>query len=123
MRGCVTAMAVLCAVLLLVAANAVYVHHVSRTLLDDLAALPDVPDPQATPAAIQAIHDRLDRNLTGLSLSVNYSLPDRIGENLAALASYAETGDSRQYAATLAMLQDLCRDLARAERFHAENIF
>ncbi len=123
MKGCIAAILVLCAVLAAVAVNAIYVHRVTDRLLAQLEALPEVPDTEATPEAIGDITAYLERNLTCLSLSVSYTLPDRIGESLAQLASYAKTGDTLQYAATLSLLRDLCRDIARAERFHMENIF
>ncbi len=123
MKGCIIGAAVLCAVILLVSLNAVYVNRVSDTLLADLDTLPALPDPTNTPHMIAAIAADFEKKTTLLSLSVNYTLPDRIAESLSALEAQARLGDGFQYAATLAILRDLCEDLARAERFRAENIF
>ncbi len=122
MKGVIVAALVLGAVCGLVALNAVYVRHVTDGLLDKLDALPDAPDAEQTPNAVQEIIDYLERHTTGLCLSLNYALPDRVGEQLAALKSYARLGDTLQYAATLAVLRDACRDLARAERFDIKSI-
>ncbi len=123
MKGCIVACAVLCAVVALVAVNAVYVRRVSDTLLDLLETLPDLPDPAVTPGEIEAVSAYLCEHMTLLSLSVNFALPDRIAESLAALREEARLGDGYQYTATLAILRDLCRDLARAEQWKVENIF
>ncbi len=122
MKGCVAAAVVLCVVILLVAINAVYVRRVADNLCDRLEALPEHPDPTTTPDAVAAIRRRLEAHTTTLSLSVNFALPDRIGESLCALEAYAREGDGAQYAATRAVLLDLCRDLSRAERFDLENL-
>ncbi len=123
MKGCILAIVVLCLVIALVVANAVYVYHVSDRLLSRLEALPERPDPDTTPEEIAAIKRYMERHLTGLSLSVSYTLADRIVESLAQLEANARVGDTLQYAATRAILQDLCEELARAERLHPENIF
>ncbi len=123
MKGCIVAAVVLCAVLLLVAVNAVYVRRVSDELLNALANLPDHPDPAATPDQVAALQTYVERHTPLLSLTVNFTLPDRISESLAALEEQARLGDVYQYTSTLAILRDLCRDLARAEQFKVENIF
>ncbi len=123
MKGCIAASVVLCVVIALVAVNAVYVRRTCDELTARLDALPEFPDPSVTPGDVAAIADYLDAHTTLLSLSVNYTLPDRIGESLAALREYARLGDEDQYVATRAVLRDLCGDLARAEQFSLENIF
>ncbi len=122
MKGVLIAVIVLGTICMLVAANAVYVRHVTDELITRLNALPDIPDTEKTPDAVHDITRYLNRHTTGLCLSINYALPDRVGEQLAALASYARMGDDLQYAATLAVLHDACRDLARAERFDIKSI-
>ncbi len=123
MRGCIIATVVLCAVVLLVAVNAIYVNHIADELAAALDELPDLPDPATTPEEVAEIRRLLRRHETCLSLSVNYTLPDRILESLSAMEEHAQLGDRFQYAATRAILRDLCEDLARAERFRVENIF
>ncbi len=123
MKGVIAAAVVLCAVALLVAVNAVYVHHVTDRLTVMLDELPALPDPATTPDAVAETAAYLKQHMTPLSLSVNYTLPDRIAESLAALEASAEQGDRFQYAATLAVLRDLCEDLSRSERLKIENIF
>ena len=121
MKGCIIATVVLGVVLTLVAVNAIYVRHVSATLSEMTDALPSLPDGD-TPAAVQAVGNYLDRHISLLSLSINYTLLARAGETVAVLKSYAEASDAVQYAATMETLRQICRDLARAERFHVKNL-
>lgn len=121
MKGCIVAAVVLGVVLSLVAANAIYVCHTSNALVEQLESLPNLPDSD-TPASVQAVGDYLARHEGLLSLSVNYTLLARAGETVAVLKAYAEAGDAVQYAATLEALRQICRDLARAERFDIKNI-
>ena len=121
MKGCIVAAVVLAVVLSLVAVNAIYVRHVSATLTEMTESLPDLPN-EDTPEKIQKIGDRLNRHTALLSLSVNYTLLARLSETIATLEANARTGDAMQYAATLAVLREICRDIARAERFHIKNL-
>ena len=121
MKGCIVAAVVLAVVLSLVAVNAIYVRHVSATLTEMAESLPDLPG-EDTPEEVQKIRAYLERHVSLLSLSVNYSSLSRAFDSIAALEAYAEAGDAVQYAATLAVLQEICRDIARAERFHVKNL-
>ena len=121
MKGCIVAAVVLAVVLSLVAVNAIYVRHASATLTEMTESLPDLPD-EDTPEEVQKIRAYLERHASPLSLSVNYSSLSRAFDSIAALEAYAEAGDAVQYAATLAVLQEICRDIARAERFHVKNL-
>ena len=121
MKGCIVAAVVLAVVLSLVAVNAIYVRHVSATLTEMAESLPDLPG-EDTPEEVQKIRAYLERHASPLSLSVNYSSLSRAFDSIATLEAYAEAGDAVQYAATLAVLQEICRDIARAERFHVKNL-
>ena len=121
MKGCIVAAVVLAIVLSLVAVNAIYVRHVSTTLTEMTESLPDLPD-GGTPEEVQKIRAYLERHTGLLSLSVNYTLLARLSETLAMLEAYAQAGNAMQYAATLAVLREICLDIARAERFHVKNL-
>ncbi len=123
MKGVIAAAAVLLLVTALVILNAVYVRRTTDGLLAAADALPDIPDPSATPQAVAALRAAYDRRLSLLSLSVSYTVLDRVEEALCSLEAHAAAGDGLQYAAALALLRDLMRDIARAERLHPENIF
>ncbi len=123
MRVCVAAGILLLVIVALVVGNALYVHRVSDDLLARAHALPAVPDPASTPAAVAALRERLERHLPWLGLSVHYGVLDRVEEALYALEAQAATGDSWQYAASRAVLIDLLRDIERLERLGVENIF
>lgn len=122
MKGWVVAAAVLLAVCILVGVNGFYVRHTTRELMADMEALPAVPDPETTPAEVAALREKLDSHLTGLGLSVSYTVLDRAIETLYSLEANARVGDHMQYAASLALLRDMLEDIARLERFRLENI-
>ncbi len=122
MRVCVAAAVVLLVVLLSVAGNAFYVHTITDRFMEDIAALPEMPDPSETPARVAALRAQVEAHLPWLGLSVNFSVLDRVTESLLALEAHARSEDVWQYAATLATLRDLVSDLARLERFSVENI-
>ncbi len=122
MRICIAAAVVVTVLLGAIAGNAVYVHRVSEALIAELDALPDVPDPSATPADIADLRASLEKHLALLGLSVNYSLLDRAEEALWAMEAHARTGDLLQYETSRLVLRDLFRDFARLERISAENI-
>lgn len=122
MKGWVVAAAVLLAVCILVGVNGFYVRRTTRELMADMEALPAVPDPETTPAEVAALREKLDGHLTGLGLSVSYTVLDRAIETLYSLEANARVGDHMQYAASLALLRDMLEDIARLERFRLENI-
>ncbi len=122
MKVCIVAAIVLLFLLVFVAGNTVYVCQITDVLIQEVHALPARPDSQKTPAAISRIGDILNMHLSYLSLSVNYTLLDRVQETLILLEAYAQEGDVWQYTATRALLMDQMANLARLERFSAENI-
>ncbi len=123
MRVCIAATVVLLVIVALVAGNAVYVRHTTDALLDELAALPTTPDPTSTPADIAHLQKQLEKHIPWLGLSVSYTVMDRALEALISLEAHARVGDTWQYASTLAVLHDLISDLARLEKFSAENLW
>ncbi len=123
MKGCRAAAGVLLLILLAVLGNALFVRGVSDRMTEAVDTLPPIPDPQATPAAVEAIRRDYEGVLPYLSVTINYSTLARVGELLRSLERYAAAGDDAQYAATLATLRALIADLGRGERPAAENLF
>lgn len=123
MKGCIVAGAIVLLVAVLVAVNAVYVTRVTEELDAMWRALPSSPDPVATPVAIQRMEEYLHRHETRLSLSISFTALDSVKDRMLRLKSYAQTGNGKEYAATLASLGSGIRDLNRHERFRSHNIF
>ena len=122
MKGCVLGGVVLLVVTLLVACNAVLVTRTEASLLGDLTALPQVPDPTTTPAEVAAIRARLEKKEAFLGISVSYTVIDKAAEALRSLEASAAIGDVEQYRATLATLVDMLEDIGRLERLSLKNI-
>ncbi len=123
MRGCVIGGAVLAAVVVLVVVNAVFVGNTVEELTLRVEALPDTPDPMATPEEIAAIRDLLSSKEPLLGLSVSYAVMDKVTEALYGLEAAAEAGDVYQYGESLALLMDLVEDIGRLERVEIQNLF
>lgn len=123
MKGCVIALVILALIAGAVAWNAVYIDHVTESLLAELAVLPDEPVPAETPAAVDSIREGLEKQHPLLDITVTHTTLDRITESLRILQAQAVVGDSRGYAATLALLRELVREIGRLEKLSAENIF
>ena len=123
MKGCIVAGVIVLLVAMLVAINAAYVTHVSDKLNSMWSALPSSPDPMTTPTAIHRMADYFDRQETRLGLSISFTTLDALKERMIRLESYAQTGDEKEYAATLASLGTGIKDLNRHERFRSHNIF
>ncbi len=122
MKGCVIALIVLMAVLAIITVNAVYVHRVADSLIERLEALPAVPDPRTTPVAVAALRQELEDNHIWLGLSINFTVLDRAREAAGVLEVYAENGDCRQYAASIAILRNLFENFGRLEKLSADNL-
>lgn len=113
---------VLLLVIALVAVNAIYVRSTTNDLLQILQTLPPSPNPQETPEAVAELRAEFERHIPWLGLSVGYTVLDRVEESLVFLEAHARAEDVWQYAATLAVLDDLIRDLKRLEMWSLENL-
>ena len=122
MKGVIIALAILLLAIGGVMGNAVYVHHVTQTLQEGLDALPATPDPSATPAAIGDLRHEFTDHVRWLGISVSMTVLDRTREALAQLETYATLGSTQDYAATLTLLRELVREIARLEKIAPENI-
>lgn len=122
MKGCILAAAILLLVLGGVIVNALFIRHTANQLFEWVEALPDVPNTQETPLTIVDIRQKLEKKVPLLGITVAYTTIDRVSEALISLESFAQTGDIRQYHATLSLLIDLIEELARTEKITIENI-
>ena len=123
MKGCVIALIILALIVGVVVWNVVYVGRVTESLLAELDALPDAPDPTETPSAVTSVLEILEQHRPILDITVTHTTLDRITESLRILHAHAAVGDTPGYAATLALLRELVREIGRPEKLSAENIF
>ncbi len=122
MKGCVIGGVVLAVVIALVAINAVFVNRTVEDLTERLDALPDVPDPEATPEAVASLRELLESKESLLGISVSYAVTDKAVESLRGLEAAARAGDVFQYQGTLEILKDLIEDIERLEKLSVKNL-
>ena len=116
------ALAILILITGAVGVNAVYVRHVTESLLAGLDALPIIPVSENTPADVRAVRENFERHLPLLRVTVAYSVLDRVTESLVLLESQAFVGDPSDYASTLTVLRELTLEIARLEKLSMANI-
>ena len=122
MKGFLLGCAVLLLVIALAVCNALFVTKTEASLLHELSALPDDPDPATTPAAVATIREHLESKEALLGISVSYTVIDKATEALRSLEASAAMGDTEQYRVTLAALVDMLEDVGRLERLSLKNI-
>jgi hypothetical protein len=126
-KGSLIALAILLLIAAAVGANAVYIHHVTDRLLTALEALPAEPPSADTLAseilpAIQSLRQKFEAHVPLLGITVPHSVIDRVTEILKLLETHARTGNLPEYTATLTLLQELAKEIARLERLSVSNI-
>ncbi len=121
MKGCIIALAILILILGAVIANAAFVRHATTSLLEGLAALPEIPDLIQTPEAVAAVRKDFESHRPYLGITVAYSTLDRVTETLILLETQAQTSPA-DYASTRALLLELAQEIARLEKLSVENI-
>ena len=122
MKGCIVALLIIVLLISAVAGNAAYVHHVTEVLMEGLESLPGEIDPAQTPAAGATVREGFERHVPLLSLTVPYTVLDRVIESLWLLEIQAAEGDALHYASTLALHKTLAKEIARLERLSVENL-
>ena len=115
MKASVGAGILLLVLLLLVCINAVFVTNTTRSLSDQLRALPDAPSEECL-QKIQVIEAYFEEKEPFLRISISFFLSDRVKEQLASLRLYAATDMAGDYLVTKALLLDAVEDMGRLER-------
>ena len=110
---------VITAILLLVligalAVNHIYIKEVFGAMNTALDALPDVRE-EDCPARAAALQGYWEEQVEWVSLSVSYTIVDRICEHAATLVACAECGDLYGYRTALSLLRDAVGDMMRFE--------
>jgi len=113
--------ALLIVMLIGVATNYIYINEVSDEILARLDAMPDVTDPNCFSATLE-LHRSLEREIDLISLSVGYSIVDRLCEESVTLCACAKSGDRYGFTTALALLYDAVDDMRRLEQFSMRNL-
>lgn len=104
-----------------VCGNYIYINEVTERLLARIDAFPAPDDPHCFDAVL-AFLGEWERVANTVSLSVNYSVVDRVSEHAAALSSCAATQNTLDFYPTLELLRNAVRDVCRLERFSIGNL-
>lgn len=113
--------ALLIVMLIGVATNYIYINEVSDKILSHLDAIPDISDPNCVNAAL-SLHRSLEKEIDMISLSVGYSIVDRLCEETVTLCACAKSGDRYGFSTALALLYDAVEDMRRMEQFSMRNL-
>jgi len=105
-----------------ITANYIYINEVSDQLLAEIDAIP-TPDQPDCIARTAALVDAWEEEMNTVSLSVSYTITDRISEHAATLHACASCGDRYGFYTSLALLRDAVGDMRRLERFSIGNLF
>ena len=97
-----------------VAVNHIYIKEVFDTVEVALDTLPDVGALDCIDKAV-ALQGYWEEQVDLVSLSVSYTIVDRICEQAATLVACAECGDLYGYRTALALLRDAVGDMMRFE--------
>ena len=105
-----------------ITANYIYINEVSDQLLTEINAIP-APDQPDCIAKTAALVDAWEKEMDTVSLSVSYTITDRISEHAATLHACASCGDRYGFYTSLALLREAIGDMRRLECFSVRNLF
>lgn len=121
MKSFVATLLLLVAMLFGILFNALYINKVANEMTSMLNALPQIGHPDCV-AATSALEEYWSRQVRTVDLSVNYSVVDRVTEQVALLSTCAKTGDLYGYYSALTLLRNALEDLAHTEKPGVWNI-
>lgn len=114
MRAFIITMILLALMLGTVTVNHIYIKEVFHKMETALDELPDVFAADCLEKAI-ALENYWEKQVDPVSLSVSYTIVDRVCEYAATLVACAECGDLYGYRTALALLRDAIGDMMRFE--------
>ena len=94
------------------------ISNVSDNMESAVEALPSPTDPACADAA-STLEKQWKRKAALIHISVNHTIVDRIGEQLATLSACASCGDLYGFYTARAMVLDALEDMRRLERISA----
>ena len=115
MKSFIITLLLLAAMLAGIVTNALYINNVVTRMTERLDALPSPDHPDCAAQAL-ALQEYWDKQVRFVDLSVNYSMVDRVSEQVALLSSCAQRGDLYGYYAATALLRDALEDLEHPEK-------
>ena len=98
--------------------NCSYINNVGESIEIAVGQLPDPGAPECLPEAI-ARESMWKAQSKRVHISVNHTIVDRIGEQIATLAACAECGDVYGFYTARALRLDAVGDMKRLERITA----
>ena len=101
--------------------NYIYINEVCDRCLDYLDAIPEIDD-AACGQQIDALIEYWENESDTVSLSVSYTVTDRMSEHAAVLSAAAACGDRYGFYTALVLVRDAIGDLRRFERFSIGNL-
>ncbi|MBQ8212889.1 MAG: DUF4363 family protein [Clostridia bacterium] len=114
MRAFIITVILLAVLLGTVTVNHVYIKEVFHNMETALDELPDVLASDCLEKTL-ALENYWEKQVDPVSLSVSYTIVDRICEHAATLVACAECGDLYGYRTALALLRDAIGDMMRFE--------
>ena len=101
--------------------NYIYINEVCDRCLDYLDEIP-APDDVACGEKIDALIEYWESKSDLVSLSVSYTVTDRMSEHAAVLSAAARCGDRYGFYTALVLVRNTIGDLRRFERFSIGNL-
>ena len=98
--------------------NCSYINNVGEKIEAAANQLPDPTSPQCLDLA-KALESEWEDQSKWVHISVNHTIVDRIGEQIATLVACAECGDLHSFYTARALLLDAVGDMKRLERITA----
>ena len=98
--------------------NCSYINNVGEKIEATVDQLPDPTSPQCLALAKELESDWKNQS-KWIHISVNHTIVDRIGEQIATLVACAECGDLHGFYTARALLLDAVGDMKRLERITA----
>ena len=99
--------------------NAIYVHHVSSHILEQLEALSF----ESSADALSSLEEYWMRHHPFVSLSLGYGELDHLSESLIAMEAAHTCREASDFERFRQICFDAARELTRLERFSPENLF
>lgn len=101
--------------------NCIYINEVCDRLTDNLEALPSIEE-ETCAREVERFLDNWKGEITLFSLSVSYTLTDRVSEQAEVLLACAECGDVFGFQTSLTLLRDAIDDMRRFEQISIFNL-
>ena len=103
----------------IIVGNAIYVHHVSNHILEQLEVL----SLESSADELSSLEEYWTRHRPFVSLSLGYGELDHLTESLLSMKAAHKTRNVSDFERFREICRDAARELTRLERFSPENLF